>query len=106
YLGTLRASKIVCTANPSFWEGDHRTGEALASGAMVMVDHMWSPRPYPLIDNWHVVYFDPANKVDFMEKLHYFHTHPEEARVIAARGAFHVQRYMNAVTTMDYVLTT
>jgi hypothetical protein len=35
YLELLAHAKVVVTANPSAWEGDHRTWEALAAGALV-----------------------------------------------------------------------
>jgi hypothetical protein len=50
YLQTMREARVVVTANPTGWEGDSRTWEALASGALVMVDTLACPLPFPLID--------------------------------------------------------
>ena len=36
---------------------DFRLMEAMANGALIFVDHMYTPRPHPLIDNKHVVYY-------------------------------------------------
>ena len=36
---------------------DFRLMEAMASGALIFVDHMYTPRPHPLIDNKHIVYY-------------------------------------------------
>ena len=50
YLDTMRQARVVVTSNPTGWEGDSRTWEALASGALVMVDTMVVPTPFPLKD--------------------------------------------------------
>ena len=63
YLQTMREARVVVTANPTGWEGDSRTWEALASGALVMVDTLECPLPFPLLDGVHVVYYDPTDKV-------------------------------------------
>eukprot|EP00611_Tribonema_gayanum_P028015 TRINITY_DN707_c0_g1_i1.p1 TRINITY_DN707_c0_g1~~TRINITY_DN707_c0_g1_i1.p1 ORF type:complete len:291 (-),score=97.23 TRINITY_DN707_c0_g1_i1:881-1753(-) len=106
YFEVLWDTKLLVTCNPSFWEGDHRTGEALSAGAMVLVDLMWAPRQFPLISGWHAVTYDASDELDFMDKLHYYHTHQDEARKIAARGLYHAQRYLNTVTFVDYALIT
>ncbi|KAG5183433.1 hypothetical protein JKP88DRAFT_348665 [Tribonema minus] len=122
YFEVLWETKILVTCNPSFWEGDHRTGEALAAGAMVLVDIitgealaagamtlvdvMWAPRQFPLISGWHAILYDASDEEDFMDKLHYYHTHDDEARKVAARGLYHAQRYFNTATFVDYVLIT
>jgi hypothetical protein len=31
--------------------------EAIASGALILVDRMYVPRPYPLIEGVHIVYY-------------------------------------------------
>jgi hypothetical protein len=36
---------------------DFRLMEAIASGALILVDRMYVPRPYPLIEGVHVVYY-------------------------------------------------
>jgi hypothetical protein len=57
YLGDMYRAKIVVTVNPSGWEGDFRFMEAMATGALVLIDYMYVPRPYPLITDKHVVYY-------------------------------------------------
>ena len=46
-----------------------RLMEALASGALVIVDHMYVPRPHPLKHNKHILYYDNMNKTDLFELL-------------------------------------
>ena len=36
---------------------DFRLMEALGSGALVMVDHMYVPRPDPLVHGQHIIYY-------------------------------------------------
>lgn len=45
YVNALVESQIIVTVNPNNWEGDSRLGEALASGAVVLVDRMVDPPP-------------------------------------------------------------
>eukprot|EP00611_Tribonema_gayanum_P028016 TRINITY_DN707_c0_g1_i2.p2 TRINITY_DN707_c0_g1~~TRINITY_DN707_c0_g1_i2.p2 ORF type:complete len:114 (-),score=50.26 TRINITY_DN707_c0_g1_i2:693-1034(-) len=73
---------------------------------MTLVDIMWGPRQFPLISGWHAVMYDASDEEDFMDKLHYYHTHDDEARKVAARGLYHAQRYFNTVTWVDYMVIT
>ena len=88
YFGAMRKSKIVVTCNPSHWEGDFRTFEALASGALIFVDEMYVPHPRPFVDGEHVVVYDNSDEKAFAEKLAYYLAHPDEAAKIAAASAF------------------
>eukprot|EP00953_Heterococcus_sp_UTEX-ZZ885_P037375 19202-Heterococcus_DN1.PRE.1 len=72
---------------------------------MVMVDRMWSPQPFPLVHQHHIVSYDIGDEKTFF-KLHYYSTHEQAARIIAARGLYHALRFMSPVTTVDYVLCT
>jgi hypothetical protein len=72
---------------------------------MVMRDHIWSPQPFPLIDKHDIVSYDVGDEKAFFALLHYYNTHDLAARTIAARGAYHAQRFMSP-TTVDYVLCT
>jgi spore maturation protein CgeB len=96
---TMREARIVVTANPTGWEGDSRTWEALASGAMVMVDKLETPLPHPLLDKVHVVYFDSSDKEGFLKLLKYYLDHPDEAKVIGINGHAHAVKYHRTVTS-------
>ena len=104
YFEKLFSSKIIVTVNPAHWEGDFRLWESLATGALVMVDHLFVPYPYPLVDGEHVVFFDNHNETDFMTKLHYYHTHPKEARKIAVKGYLFAMKFHRTVSMIDYFL--
>lgn len=104
YFAAMRSAKIVVTCNPSFWEGDFRTFEALASGALVFVDEMYVPHPRPFRHGVHVIVYDNSDQADFDSKLAYYLAHPDEARAIANAGLRHALRYHRAVSRMDFVL--
>lgn len=97
-------AEVVVTANPADWEGDFRLWEALASGALVLVDELSTPMPYPLVHGENVVYYTTQNKSDFLEKLDYYLNHEEERKKIAQRGYMHALRYHRTVNTVDYIL--
>lgn len=105
YLDTMRQSRVVVTSNPTGWEGDSRTWEALASGALVMVDTMVVPLPFPLVDKVHVVYYDPMDKAAFLEKLRYYLSHPDEARRIGLQGHAYAVRHHRTANRADYMLS-
>ena len=104
YFGAMRAARIVVTCNPSHWEGDFRLFEAMVSGALVFVDEMWGPQPFPLRHGEHVVVYDTTSQDDFKRKLAYYLSHPAEARRIARNGYLHVLKYHRAVSRFDFFL--
>ncbi len=104
YFNSMRRAKIVVTCNPSHWEGDFRTFEALASGALVFVDEMYTPHPRPFVDGEHVVVYDNSDPDAFFEKLDYYLSHPQEAQRLAAAGLRHALRYHRAVSRLDFIL--
>lgn len=104
YFEQMYNSKIIVTVNPAHWEGDFRLWEAFATGALIMVDPIFVPHNYPLIDGKHVVYFSNANKTDLFEKLDYYRAHPEEARKIAIAGYLYTMKHHRTVNLADYVL--
>lgn len=106
YLRTMRRAKIVVTCNPTQWEGDFRLFEALASGALVMVDKMSTPYHHPLIDGRHLIYYDHTNQTDLLTKIDHALSHPRWARSVARRGYVHVMRHHRAVSWVDYILRT
>jgi hypothetical protein len=96
YFAALRRSRVVLTANPSEWEGDWRLWEALASGALVLVDRMitvtrmgtapqWAqlrqsvlqqrweeqapPMSHPLVHGTHVLVYDSTDREGFIRLL-------------------------------------
>ena len=99
-------AKLIVTSNPSDWEGDFRLMEAFASGALIFVDHMYVPRPHPLLHGKHIVYYDNNNKTDLFEQLDYYRAELEIARRIAVAGYLHAMKYHRAANLMDLVFRT
>lgn len=90
----------------AYWEGDFRLWEAMSSGALVFVDPLMVPHPYPLLDKKHVIYFSQNDEKDLFQKLNYYRAHKQEARTIALQGYFHAMRYHRTSNTIDYILRT
>lgn len=63
YLNIMLRAKIVVTCSPDYWEGDYRTQEAIASGAVTLVSkHVVPP---PNVDPVH----EYSSKQELFEKL-------------------------------------
>ena len=104
YFEHMHNAKIIVTVNPAQWEGDFRLWESLASGALVFVDYLFVPHPFPLLNGIHIVYYSNHNKTELWSKLDYYLSHPQEAQKIAQNGYLHAMKYHRAVNLIDYVL--
>ena len=104
YFTAMQTSKIIVTANPSGWEGDFRFMESLASAALVFVDRMYVPRPYPLHNNHHLVYFENTNKTELFERLDFYRQNLARAQEVALNGYLHTLKKHRAANLLDYVL--
>ena len=106
YIDAMKRAQIVVTANPGNWEGDFRFWEAIASKALIISDYFFMPVPDFFEDGVDVVFYDPLNKEDFINKVTYYLDHPEEARRIAINGYFKALKYHRYVNRVDYVFNT
>jgi hypothetical protein len=106
YLGQMYRSRIVVTSNPSGWEGDFRLMEAIATGALIFVDQMYVPRPFPLAPDQHVVVYDNNNKTDFFEKMDFYRKNTERSRRVAVGGYLHSMKFHRAACLLDYIFRT
>ena len=106
YFKLLRRSKIVVTCNPSRWEGDHRTWEAFASGALVFVDRMWTPLTHPLIDGKHCIFYDLSDSglIELEERILFYLRHGELAYDIAREGREFTMKYHRTSNRIDEIL--
>jgi hypothetical protein len=80
--------------------------EAMASGALVFVDHMHTPRSSPLRDDLHVVYFDNNNKTDLFTKLEFYRKDSRRSRSMAISGYLHVMKHHRTACLLDYIFRT
>lgn len=106
YFNLLKRSRIVVTCNPSRWEGDFRTWETFASGALVFIDRMYIPMKHPLVDGKHCIFYDTSGEgLLKMEKmiLHLI-AKPELAVHIAREGHDFAMRYHRASNRIDEIL--
>jgi len=106
YFKILRRSRIVVTCNPSEHEGDHRTWEAFANGALVFVDRTLTPLRYPLIDGEHCIFYELNNRglSNLRKKIYYFLEHTEEADTIAKAGHKFTMKYHRTTNRIDEIL--
>ena len=106
YFKLLRRSKIVVTCNPSRWEGDHRTWEAFASGALVFVDKMWTPLTHPLIDGKHCIFYNLSDSglIELEERILFYLRHGELAYDIAREGHEFTMKYHRTSSRIDEIL--
>lgn len=106
YFGQMYNAQIIVTSNPSGWEGDFRLMEAFASGALIFVDRMFVPRPYPLEDWKHVIYYDNKNKTELFDRLDIIRANKKQMSTIAANGYLHAMTFHRAANLIDYVFRT
>jgi hypothetical protein len=78
----------------------------MSTGALIFVDPLFVPHPFPLVHKEHVIYFSNLNRTDLFEKLDYYRSHPEEARRIAINGYLHAMKYHRTINLIDYILRT
>ena len=106
YFKLLQRSRIVVTCNPSRWEGDFRTWEAFASGALVFVDRMYAPMVHPLIDRKHCIFYDLSDEglMKLEHRILYFLENPAQAEVIAGEGCLFTLNNHRASNRIDEIL--
>lgn len=106
YFRLLKRSRMVVTCNPGRWDGDHRTWEALASGALVFVDKMYFPLAHPLIDGKHCIFYEPSDMglMELRKRILYYIQNPGEAEVIAKRGHEFAMKYHRTSNRIDEIL--
>lgn len=106
YFRLLRRSRIALTCNPTKWEGDHRTWEAFASGALVFVDRMYTPMTHPLIAGKHCIFYDLSDKgLELLcKKILYFLEETDHAEDIARAGHEFTMRYHRTSNRIDEIL--
>jgi len=106
YFRLLRRSRIIVTCNPSRWEGDHRTWEAFANGALIFIDRMWTPMIHPLINEKHCIFYDLSNEglEKLRERILFYLEHGELAYDIAKAGHEFTMKYHRASNRIDEIL--
>jgi hypothetical protein len=106
YFEQMFNAQIIVTVNPANWEGDFRLWESMCTGALVFVDPIFVPHPFPIQDKVHVIFFSNKDRDDLFRKLDYYRANPLEARKIAVQGYLHAMKYHRTVNMIDYILRT
>ncbi len=106
YFRLLKRSRIVVTCNPDPWEGDHRTWEAFASGALVFIDRIYTPMVHPLIDGEHCIFYDLSDEglLKLEERILFYLSHGELAYDIAKAGYEFTMKYHRVSNRIDEIL--
>lgn len=106
YFNLLKRSRIVVTCNPSKWEGDHRTWEAFANGALVFVDKMYTPMTHPLVDGKHCIFYEMSDSGlrELEEKISWYLEMPCNTEKIAQAGHEFTMKYHRASNRIDEIL--
>jgi len=106
YFRLLKRSRIVVTCNPSRWEGDFRTWEAFANGALVFVDKMYIPMENPLIHWHHCVIYDVSDRglQELKKQILHFFEYRGQANAIAKNGFDYAMKYHRASNRIDEIL--
>lgn len=100
YLNAMWRSKIVVTCSPCRWEGDNRTFEALASGAMVIMDRHRIVEPAPR-NFKHVIYFDDPESIP--ATVNGYLLHDDERVRIGTAGMHFTRAYHTGKARIQYV---
>lgn len=107
FLKLQSACKIIFTAQPTHVEGDNRTWEAMASGALVFMDIMYHPTIKPLRDGEHCFYHDSA-KIETIEdnidKAKWYLKHDRKRRKIAEKGFEFTKKYHRPINRIKQML--
>lgn len=106
YFDALSRTKIVVTCNPTWWEGDSRTWEALAASCLVFVDLMSTPLPNPLKSYEHLINYFPTLPHWMSNDIFYYAKHEDEAAEIAKKGRDWAIQYHSSEARMRYVIDT
>ena len=106
YFDMCKDTKIIVHCQPLKWEGDFRTFEALASGALLISDKSYSMKyhKYPLADGVHLVEYDRENLDELVEKVGYYLHHPKEAAKIAKRGQQYALKHHSHIARMNQII--
>ena len=114
YMAILRRSQVVVTCKPCAYDGDYRTWEALASGAVVVMDppdrtlqgegQVMPLAHAPLQHGDHVQFYAARDKGNFMAVMRGLLEAPLVERYrLAERGHMHALKHHRAVSRIDGV---
>lgn len=106
YSRFLKRGKLAITCMPGPNEGDFRTWEAFASGALVFVDRQYTLTEHPLVDGEHCIFLTATEEgmKELGEKIRYFLANKEQAEKIARQGYEFTMKYHRGTNRIDEIL--
>lgn len=103
YFDYLGNTKINLTCNPTWWTGDSRLWESLASGCLTFCDSSWVPDIDNLCD---VIWYDIDDMVTLFRFLKKYSSDTKKAEEIARAGQNFALKHHTSAARMQYVLDT
>lgn len=102
----LKRGKLAITCMPGLYDGDFRTWEAFASGALVFVDRQYTPMEHPLIDGEHCIFYTVTEEglKELGKKIRYFVANKVQTEKIARQGYEFTMKYHRASNRIDEIL--
>jgi hypothetical protein len=107
YLSTIKRAKILFTAYPEPQDGDSRTWEAFASGALVFKDKTHIPSAHPFVHGEHCIIYDATSTDSILEAIDlavYYLAHESERARIASAGWAFARRHHLPASRMDEIM--
>jgi hypothetical protein len=107
FIKMQNSCKIIATAQPEKVDGDNRTWEALASGALVFCEQPMIPMNHPLVDGKHCIFFDSFDSNSLQNVLrqmkHYLKNEQERFNITASARSF-VEKYHMPINRVRQML--
>ena len=104
FLNLQNKCQIIFTAQPSHCEGDNRTWEAMASGALVFMDKTYHPMINPFEDKKHCFIYDASSKKSILDAIELALSLDDETIAnIAQNGYEFVKKYHRPENRIRYI---
>jgi spore maturation protein CgeB len=99
--------KVVITAQPTHCDGDNRTWEAMASGALVVMDTMYNPIEPPFENKKHCLIYDATKVQDIervLDEIGWYLKNDTAREKIAKSGYEFVKKFHRPINRVQYML--
>lgn len=107
YMKVLGSSKVVVSAYPQNHDGDCRTWEAMASGALVVLDTCYIPTNHKLEDNYHILRYNAESMLDIsrvIKRIDELLKDDYAREKIANNGYEYAIRHHRPVNRLQYIV--
>lgn len=104
YHDLLRNSKIIVTMNPLLWEGDNRLYEAMASGALVFCDKIFSEISNKFEHEKHLIYYNASDYNHLPSLIKYYLQEDKQREKIAKQGYDFAMKYHTPEARIETII--